>query len=393
MKQLMICLAIFVSVCIGHVSLADAAGSVAIIETGITGGFASPILTLVPEQLTPILEVNRTLQKPYLLNYNRRRGKIFARITPAFMTEMISKQVAAFSTTADPTDNLTQPSPGYTWRLKIFHPGSAPGMLPASAAACPIIIFCAGAEKSGPQYAASMDWLGSYYAQKGYIVAIPDMIGNDANLSKTPFYEIATDIHLLQVKQTIDYVKKLFDNATNTDNVTLIGHSLGGYTALKTAAQDSRIARLCLLSAAFVYQPSWPGFLIDSVDVFDLLNTLAKQRGMALHVQRFTAPPHILGCPRYDAECDWIPPIDGFITRVNISRDRWAPHLCAGQACGRQDGTLYNYGLYEGPKEDAIKNNNLLAHSSMYSDDAENTAGRELILQYLDAFFEQFPVN
>ncbi len=397
MKQLVGFLAIVSAICIGQAYLPDSAAAesypVSIIETGITGGFASPTLYLEPEQLTPILGQNRTLQKPYLINYNRRRGKIFARMDSAFMTGLIAKQVAAFSKTADPSDNLTKPSPGYTWRLKVFHPGSAPGLLAPSDAAAPIIIFCAGAGKSGPQYATSMDWLGSYYAQKGYIVAILDMIGNDENLSKTPFYEIATDIHVLQVQQTIDYVKTLFDNATDTKSITLIGHSLGGYTALKTAAQDGRIQRLCLLSSAFVYQPYWPGFLIDSVDIFDLINTEPKQRGMALHVQRFTAPPHILGCPRDDAECDWIPPIDGFITRVDISRDRWEPRLCAGQACGVQDGTLYNYGLYEGLKEDSIKNNNLLAHNSMYSDDAKNTVGRELILQYLDAFFQQFPVQ
>ncbi|MCX5900522.1 MAG: alpha/beta fold hydrolase [Proteobacteria bacterium] len=397
MKQLIIFLAITVSLSIGHAVLPNAARAeaspVSIIETGITEGFAQPTLYLEPEQLTPILGQNRTLQKPYLLNFKRRRGKVFARINTAFMTEMIAKQAAAFSKAADPFDNLTQPSPGYTWRLKIFHPGSSPGKLPSSDGASHIIIFCAGAGKSGPQYAAAMDWLGSYYAQKGYIVAVPDLIGNDENLSKTAFYEIATDIHLLQVQQTIDYIKLLFDNATDTNSITLIGHSLGGYTALKTAARDSRIQRLCLLSSAFVYQRYWPGFLIDSVDVFDLLNALSKQRGMALHVQRFTGPPHGLGCPEYDAECDWIPPIDGFITRVDISRDRWEPRLCAGQACGVQDGTLYNYGLYEGPKQDSIKNNNLLAHNSMYSDDAENSAGRELILQYLDAFFQQFPVE
>ena len=142
-----------------------------------------------------------------------------------------------------------------------------------------------------------MDWLGSYYAQKGYIVAIPDLIGNDEKLSKTPFYEIATDIHMLQLQQTIDYLTTLFDNATDAECVTLIGHSLGGYTALKTAARDSRIHRLCLLSAAFVYQPYWPGFIIDSVDVYDLLNALPKQRGMALHVQRFTAPPIFSAAP------------------------------------------------------------------------------------------------
>jgi pimeloyl-ACP methyl ester carboxylesterase len=309
------------------------------------------------------------------------------------MTDMISREAGKFSGVADPFDNLTKPSPGYTWQLKIFHPGSAPGSLRPSATAHPVIIFCAGAEKSGPQYASAMDWLGIYYAQKGYIVAVPVLIGNDENLSRVPYYEIATDIHVAQVRQTIDYIAQHFDNATTAVSVTLIGHSLGGYTAQKTAAQDSRISRLCLLSSAFVYQKYWPGFLIDTVDVYDMLNSLAKQRGMALHVQRFTGPPHGLGCPDYDAECDWIPPIDGFITRVDISRDRWEPHLCAGELCGRQDGTLYNYGLYEGPKQDSIRNNSLLAHSSMYEASAAYNAGRALILQYLDGFFEQFPVE
>ena len=175
--------------------------------------------------------------------------------------------------------------------------------------------------------------------------------------------------------------------------MTLIGHSLGGYAAQKAAAQDSRIARLCLLSSAFVYQPYWPGYLIDTVDLYDLLNVLPKQRGMALHVQRFTKPPHILPCPYFDAECDWIPPIDGFITRVNLSRDPWEPHLCQGEPCGVRDGTLYNYLLYEGPKQDGIKNNMLLAHLGLYSSDNDNAAGKELALQYLDDFFIQFPLD
>ncbi|MBN2107030.1 MAG: hypothetical protein JW832_06350 [Deltaproteobacteria bacterium] len=375
-----------------HAACAEAY-PVAIIETGSTEGFASPVLFLEPEQLKPILEHNRTLHKPYLLNFNRRRGRVFARINPGFMSDMISKEAGEFSGVADPFDNITKPTPGYTWQLRIFHPGSVPGSLPPSAAAYPVIVFCAGAEKSGTQYTSAMDWLGIYYAQKGYVVAVPFLIGNDENLSKVPYYEIATDIHVEQVRQTIDYIAQHFDNGTDAGSVTLVGHSLGGYTAQKTAAQDSRISRLCLLSSAFVYQKYWPGFLIDTVDVYDLLNSLAKQRGMALHVQRFTGPPHGLGCPDYDAECDWIPPIDGFITRVDISRDRWEPHLCSGELCGRQDGTLYNYGLYEGPKQDSIRNNNLLAHSSMYEASAEYTAGRALILQYLDEFFDQFPVE
>ena len=74
-------MAILKSFCIEYALLPDTAGAasypVSIIETGITEGFASPTLYLEPEQLTPILEQNRTLQKPYLINFNRRQGKTF----------------------------------------------------------------------------------------------------------------------------------------------------------------------------------------------------------------------------------------------------------------------------------------------------------------------------
>ena len=59
-----------------------------------------------------------------------------------------------------------------------------------------------------------------------------------------------------------------------------------------------------------------------------------------------------------------------------------------------QDGTLlYNYVLYEGPKQDGIKNNILLDHAGIVTPGAENDAGRELILQYLDEFFIQYPIE
>ena len=177
--------------------------------------------------------------------------------------------------------------------------------------------------------------------------------------------------------------------------MTVIGHSFGGYVAQKTAAQDRRIARLCLLSAAFSCQQYWPGFLIDTVDTWDLLNGLPKKRGMALHVQRFTKPtyPDGFACPDFDPECDWIPPVDGFITQVDLSADPWEPHLCNGETCGVRDGTLYNYALYEGLKQDGIRNNSLLDHSGLVTVGAENDAGRQLILQYLDEFFTQFPLD
>ena len=179
----------------------------------------------------------------------------------------------------------------------------------------------------------------------------------------------------------------------DTEQVTVIGHSFGGYVAQKTAVQDRRVARLCLLSAVFGYQQYWPGFLIDTVDTYDLLNGFPKKRGMALHVQRFTKPPYDLPCPGFDPECDWIPPVDGFITQVDLSADPWEPHLCNGGNCGVRDGTLYNYVLYEGLKQDGVKNNSMLDHSGLVATGEEHDAGRALILQYLDEFFTQFPVD
>jgi hypothetical protein len=64
--------------------------------------------------------------------------------------------------------------------------------------------------------------------------------------------------------------------------------------------------------------------------------------------------------------------------------------LCNGENCGVRDGTLYNYALYDGPKQDGIRNNVLLNHSGLVDFAEENDAGRELILQYLDEFFNQY---
>ncbi len=60
-------------------------------------------------------------------------------------------------------------------------------------------------------------------------------------------------------------------------------------------------------------------------------------------------------------------------------------------ACGKRP--LYNYGLYEGPKQDGIRNNILLDPSGFVTSGADNDAGRALIRQYLDEFFAQFPLD
>jgi len=374
---------------------------VSVVETGKTPGFEPPTLYLTPcavsHFLLPKLLHNRTLHEPFLINKDQDLGEVGAPIDYTFMVKMIFNQVNAFNQFADPYDDSARPSPGYSWQLKIFHPGSSPGTLPPEGVPYHVIIFCAGAGESDPVYYNAMDWLGNYYARKGYIVAIPIFIGNDAGLTDRPFYEIITDIYALQASQTIDYLRHkfrgIFRSFVDAGQVTVIGHSLGGYVAQKTAVQDYRIARLCLLSSVFVYQQSWSGFLIDTVDTYDLLNAFPKKRGMALHVQRFTRPPYAIPCPDFDPECDWIPPVDGFITQVDLSADPWEPHLCNGENCGVRDGTLYNYVLYEGPKQAGIKNNILLDHAGIVTPGEENDAGRELILQYLDEFFTQFPLD
>lgn len=374
---------------------------VSVVETGKTPGFRPPTLYLnaitASHLLLPKLRYNRTLHEPFLINPDEDLGVVGAPIDRKFMVSMIFNQVKSFNQFLDPYDNPAHPSPGYSWQLKIFHPGAIPGKLPPEGAPYRIIIFCSGASGSDPALYNALDWLGTYYARRGYLVAVPVFIGNDSNFSDRPFYEIATDIYALQASQTINYIKhrfnKPFRKLVNAEQVTLIGHSLGGFVAQKTAAQDPRIARLCLFSSVFVYQQSWPGYLFDTVDVYDLLNKMPKRRGMALHVQRFTRPPYGLPCPDFDPECDWIPPVDGFITQVDLSLDPWEPRLCNGENCGIRDGTLYNFALYEGPKQDSIKNNILLDHGGIVASGAENDAGKELILQYLDEFFVQFPLE
>ncbi len=114
---------------------------------------------------------------------------------------------------------------------------------------------------------------------------------------------------------------------------------------------------------------------------------------MSLHVQRFTKPPYTMPCPDWDPACDWIPPVDGFLTHVDLTLDPWEPYLCEGESCGERDGTYYNYLLYEGPKQDGIKNNTLLDHNGIGTDDPEDDEGKELTLQYIDEFFDQFPLQ
>ncbi len=187
---------------------------VSVVEPGKTPGFQPPVLYLnrciASRRLLPKLRHNRTLHEPFLINTDPDLGEVDAPIDHRFMVKMIFREVKAFNQYADPYDDPERPSPGYAWQLKIFHPGSSPGTLPAEGAPYPVIVFCIGASGSIPSLYDAMDWLGNYYARRGYIVAIPVFIGNDEGLTGTPFYEITPDIFSLQVSQAIDYIRASF---------------------------------------------------------------------------------------------------------------------------------------------------------------------------------------
>jgi pimeloyl-ACP methyl ester carboxylesterase len=192
-------------------------------------------------------------------------------------------------------------------------------------------------------------------------------------------------MYALQVSQTIDYLEEKFSGSglLSTDNTTVIGHSFGGYVALRAACHERRISRIALLSAYF--EQFLELNVMDTYDIMRYLNSLPDADKPALHVQRFTQTNR--GCPDNDPECDPIPVVDGTLFLTNLSEDPWEPILCDGMDCGERGGTFYHYTLYSGPKEDGIRNNPFLTHG-----EGDLEAGHPEAIRHLDNFFDQFPV-
>jgi pimeloyl-ACP methyl ester carboxylesterase len=234
-----------------------------------------------------------------------------------------------------------------------------------------------------------MDWLASEYAQKGYVVAIPQFIADTSGppLGFVTFSDIRVDIYALQVSQTLDYLEEKFSTSglLNSSETTVIGHSFGGYVSLRATCHDRRIVRIALLSA--YYEDYYELNVIDTYDIMRIINNLPEEEKPALHVQRFTL--NSAGCPAIDPECDPVPVIDGFL--MNFSEDPWIPFTgyCDGTTydCSR-GGSFYHYTLYTGPKEDGIKNNPYLDHSG-----GNIELGRPEVIRLLDNFFEAFPIS
>lgn len=334
-------------------------------------------------EIAHYLTANRTL------NGNPYRTSGGENVDQTFMIDLIQEEIENFNNLMDDYDDPGNPSEGYTWDLKIFHPGETAGVLPSDGGPYPLIIICKGATGSSPELYWYMDWLGSEYAQKGYVVAIPQFIADTSGPPPgfAPITDIRVDIYSLQVSQTIDYLEEKFSGSglLNADETTVIGHSFGGYVSLRTACNDRRITRIALLSA--YYENYYQLNIIDTYDSMRILNSLPEAAKPALHVQRYTL--NSTGCPEIDPECDPVPVIDGFL--INLSEDPWMPFTgyCDGTTydCSR-GGTFYHYTLYNGPKEEGIKNNPYLDHSG-----GNTELGRPEVIRLLDNFFETFPVS
>jgi len=246
--------------------------------------FSLPVHSYYLSDVEQFLEYNRTL------NGNPYRLKDAENIDYAFMVDLIQEEIHNFNNLIDDYDDPDNPSEGYNWDLKIFHPGETAGELPSDGGPYPIIIICKGATGSTPELYWYMDWLASEYAQKGYVVAVPQFIADTSgsSLGSATFTDIRVDIYALQVSQAIDYLEEKFSapGLLNSNETTVIGHSFGGYVSLRAACNDRRIARIALLSAYF--ENYYELNVLDTYDIMKVLNSLPEVEKPALHVQRYT---------------------------------------------------------------------------------------------------------
>jgi len=327
---------------------------------------------------------NRTLDGDPYLTY----GDPAVNIDHEFMEDLIQEEIINFNNLVDSYDNASTPSAGYTWDMKIFHPGETPGVLPPSSGRFPVIIVCKGMGGSSPWAYSYMDWLGEAYAAKGYVVAIPqfmhDSMGEDPPVDTTSFDDIRVSIFALQVSQTLDYLEEKFSASgrLNSDNTTMIGHSVGGWVSIRTACHESRVSRIVLLSA--MYDKYYYLNVLDTFDIMRFLSSLPEADKPALHVQHYTQ--NSTGCPPVAPACDPVPIIDGWTT--NVSEDLWLPFLCDGGDCWERTGTSNHYLLYDGPKQDGIRDNPYLTHSG-----GDTEKGYPEVIRLLDEFFSEFPVD
>ena len=389
-----------------------------VFSTGVEPGFENPVFriddkgrgkTHSTREILCFLRHNRSLFGGLVrVNTDANAGAMGAAIDRPFMVQHVKSQVRMIHDLEDIFDEPGNAGDGYEYDIHIVQPGSRPGVLEGPARH-PIIIISQGRFAGAAGSEDAYDWLATYYAEKGYLVAMPRFLENFFNDPRTgesnnedilALKDLFGDIAALQVSDTIDYLIKHFGSQVNGTNVTVVGHSNGGYVAQLAAARDLRIRRIAFLSSVFRLYGQWDGkqlsgnnlVVMDSYDTFRYLNLrrsltrwvrLLVGDGPALHVQRGIAnnqqcPP---GIP-----CDWLvdmtPP-----GPYDLSLDPWKPFTGCGGPCVDKVLTFYNWALYEGPKEDGVKDNPFTDHGF------EGDAGRAEALRLLDNFFNAFPID
>ena len=394
-------------------------GEVVAFNTGEVAGFENIVFKLDEKchygtahsygEILRFLWNNRSLSGDfYRINDSDTAGEIGEVIDRMFMRRYITETLKKIETTEDIFDIPGDPGNGYEYDLRIVHPGTQPGVLEGDEIH-PIIIICQGRFAGAVGSEDGYDWLANYYANKGYVVAIPRLLENffeDPRTSESNATDILTlqdvygDVAALQVSDTINYLVDHFDHQVKRLKVTLIGHSNGGYVALLTATKDWRIYRIAFLSSVFKLYGQWNGdewiedvlHVLDSYDAFRYLNlrrTLTRfawwllGEGPALHVQRGIASDE--NCPP-GIHCDWlvdmVPP-----GPYDLSRDPWVPFEGCGGPCDNKLRTFYNWAIYEGSKEEGVKDNPYTDHGF------GGEEGREEALRLLDDFFDNFPLS
>jgi pimeloyl-ACP methyl ester carboxylesterase len=100
--------------------------------------------------------------------------------------------------------------------------------------------------------AATLWRIGADLAATGYRVVVPDMPGHGES-AVSPAHDIDAIAHVIDG----------FIAALDLQQITLIGHSWGGATALALAGGDhaarERLARVCLLDPLLSMDPAWGG--------------------------------------------------------------------------------------------------------------------------------------
>jgi pimeloyl-ACP methyl ester carboxylesterase len=395
-------------------------GEVVAFNTGEVAGFENMVFKLDKRghygtahsygEVLRFLWHNRSLSGDFdRINENEAAGEIGAVVDRTFIKSYITATLDKIEVTEDIFDTPGSPGNGYEFDLRIVHPGTQPGVLDGNELH-PIIIICQGRFAGAAGGEGGYDWLANYYANKGYVVAIPRLLENFFEDPRTresnatdilALQDVYADVAALQVSDTITYLVNHFDRQVNGLKVTLIGHSNGGYVALLTATKDWRIRRLAFLSSVFKLYGQWNGEewiedvlqVLDSYDAFRYLNlrrTLTRfawwllGEGPALHVQRGIAnddkcPP---GIP-----CDWLVDMVPLPGPYDLSRDPWVSFKGCGGPCDDKLLTFYNWSIYEGPKENGVQDNPYTDHGF------QGDQGRTEALRLLDHFFDTVSID